>query len=198
MSKINREISFEEWVTYHFDPEAAETEWYNDYDQWWDESANFLVKELEFTTRLFENPVRALATYSDTKVGQGLWDLTSPVIHDQLRVIGDETINWDDRKRCLKATFNVYNQLFTGRCSQHLSHLAEPGANPVNSICYMWWDRDSFYPRPDEPEFAKIDGVILDVLANTLSINHDACREGRAPRIGSLGVQVLRTSSRNN
>jgi hypothetical protein len=63
------------------------------------------------------------------------------------------------------------------RCSQHLSYLDEPGANPLNASCYMWWDMMPIYGRPDEPDRAEFDDTALAVLQRLLAIPHDACRE---------------------
>ena len=76
----------------------------------------------------------------------------------------------------------LYAGLFAAACTNHLGHLdagPEPAA-PLNSSCYMWWD---LFPtwgggQPD------VDDAILGVLARTLRIESEACREGALHGLG--------------
>ena|SRR5579871_6260669 len=86
-----------------------------------------------------------------------------------------------DRLRCIDAMAVLFKDCFAARCSPHLGHLDEPGANPLNDICYMWWDilplHGLEHHYPQRPDSAAIDRRILSVMAQGLSLNSDACLE---------------------
>ena len=63
--------------------------------------------------------------------------------------------------------------IFAIRCSQHLSHLDEPGANPLNRICYMWWDL-----------FDVNDKILLGIMERRLRLDSVACRESALHGLG--------------
>jgi hypothetical protein len=66
------------------------------------------------------------------------------------------------------------------RCSANLGYLDEKdkGApNPLDSICYMWWDALPIHGATAGPDLQATANTILDVLMRILSLNSDACRE---------------------
>jgi hypothetical protein len=65
----------------------------------------------------------------------------------------------------------VYEKVFLSRCSPHLSHIDEQGADPLNLICYMWWD---ICPRTLEER----DGQFIPVMEYALGLGSIACQEG--------------------
>jgi hypothetical protein len=52
----------------------------------------------------------------------------------------DESVPWLARQRCIDSTRQLYEQCFAKHCSPYQSHLDEPGARPLNLVCYMWWE----------------------------------------------------------
>jgi hypothetical protein len=125
-------------------------------------------------TRTFEDCATVLQPFSDAQVNQGLYYLISPGAGEFVFELFEASVPWEQRKRALQAVYTLFEQCFAVRCSPHLSHRDEAGVNPLNAVCYMWWDT---WPRPDHPEAAESDGTLLDVMARTLMLDSDACRE---------------------
>jgi len=88
------------------------------------------------------------------------------------------------RLRPLRSFVPLFEQVMAPRCSPHLSYIDEPGAKPLNSACYMWWDILPIHGRPDLPERAEFDSEVLTVLQRLLAIPHDACRESALHGLG--------------
>ena len=70
-----------------------------------------------------------------------------------------------------------FEQLFAQRCSNHLSHLDEPGADPLNEVCYMWWDLFPTWGEPEMPDCTERDREVLQVMVGALSLESVACQE---------------------
>lgn len=170
------EFTLEEWAQYIFDnPE--------DDDSWEFTLQNPLDSdeiELEYLTRFLENAGTLLAPYSDKQVNNGLWYIGGP-IGAFMWILKDGELPWEMRERCFRAIYDLYAKLFAPRCSPHLGHLDEPGTNPVNLICYMWWD---ILALPlYEPPF---DLLSLEVMTRILTIDSIACQEGALHGLGHL------------
>jgi hypothetical protein len=60
----------------------------------------------------------------------------------------------------------------------------EPGANPLNLVCYMWWDIIPITGRPDDPKRKEFDQAILRVMKSTLQLDSTACRESALHGLG--------------
>jgi hypothetical protein len=58
----------------------------------------------------------------------------------------------------------LYEQSFPKRCSPHPSHVDEPGANPLNLVCYMWCELLPIYGMPDNPAHKELDETFLQVM----------------------------------
>ena len=175
-------LSFEDWVKQVFDHEVREPEWYWDKDAWeWKAPTELTVK---YFTQLFEQPLPVLANYSDEQLNQGFWYLISPGASSHLFAVTDETVPLELRLRCVKSMQKVFDQLFDGRCSDHLSHIDEKGAKPLNSICYMWWDLAPLQLEPDKPSKESISKAALEVMAATLKLGSIACQESALHGLG--------------
>lgn len=176
------DITFEKWIGYVFDHPAAKPEWYWDEDaEYWDGPAEVTVK---FLTQTFEHSGDVLLPFSDAQVNQGLWFLASPSCSDYMFAVLDETVPWPDRRQCIRSIYTLFEECFAKRCSPHLSHLDEPGANPLNSVCYMWWDIFPAYGQPDNPARAEVDSEFLNVMEKTLYLDSDACCESALHGLG--------------
>ena len=88
------------------------------------------------------------------------------------------------RLRALRSFVPLFEQVMAARCSSHLSHLDEKGANVLNSACYMWFDEllDRFHPH--RLVQAQLDVELVVTLRAILAIPHDACRESALHGIG--------------
>ena len=135
-------------------------------------------------TRLFEHAHDLLQPYSDAQLNQGLWFIASNACSNHIFALLDRDVSWTDRQRCIRSMHSLFEQCFARRCTPHLSHLDEAGANPLNASCYMWWDIIPIAPAPDDPNQRSLNREILAVMESTLQIDSMACRESALHGLG--------------
>jgi len=183
-------LPFEAWITFIFDhpvpvaPDSLDRYENNDDDSlWWDPLHQPEVT-VAYLTTLFENATRVLTPFSDAQIKEGLWFLVSSACSDHMFTLLNPDVPWPERKRCISSMYTLFERFFASRCSSHLSHLDEPGANPLNVICYMWWDILLIYGQPKDPDRAEIDAACLGVMRMTLDLGSDACRESALHGLG--------------
>lgn len=142
---------------------------------------------LEYVTRLFSDAGTILSRFDDAQVNQGLWELVgaSGELHPMLF----RGLPWEDRKRGVLSISALYESLFLPRCSPHLSHLDDSGSNPVNSICYMWWDLFPTWGQPGDAEHAARDATLLEVMDRALGLDSVACKESALHGLGHWHVR---------
>ena len=185
MGKQLKDLSFEGWLTYVFDhpvPVKNEQAWYWGIDrEWWDENA---ADSIQFMTQAFENAAMVFEPYSQARLNQGLWFLASNACSNHMFALMDESVPWPDRQRCIASIHQLFEQCFARRCSPHLSHVDEPGASPLNLVCYMWWDIIPIAGRPADPAWREFDHAILNVMESTLQLDSISCRESALHGLG--------------
>jgi hypothetical protein len=179
-------LTFEGWLSYVFDHpvDQHKLEWYWDVDRDWWSAHDHPAQTLEFLTQAFENAEVLFQPYSDAQLNQGLWFIVSNACSDHMLALMGEDVPWSAQKRCLHSFRQLFEGCFAKRCSPHLSHIDEPGANPLNSVCYMWWDLIPFYGHPEEPAWQEFDQDILQVMEATLQLDSIACRESALHGLG--------------
>lgn len=181
MAAVLTEPTFEDWVALVFDHEVTDPEWYwDDDDEAWNLPAEMLV---QYLTRLFQEPLPALDQYSDAQLNQGFWFLVG-CGSDCMHALFDARVAIADRLDCVKAIGTLFEKLIAVRCSPHLSHLDEAQANPLNGVCYMWWDIFPTWGRPGDPLQKELDHEILSLLARKLVIPAVACQESALHGLG--------------
>jgi hypothetical protein len=153
----------------------AVTELEKAFDQWlrsvFDDPSNiseFAEPEptdcVTYLTRLFEEPDTVLASYSDVQINGGLWFLANASCSNHMFPIIEPGVAWFNRQRAIRSIAVLFKRLFGPRCSAHLSHLDETGANPLNLVCYMWWDIFPTHGHPTDPARADVDAELLAVM----------------------------------
>jgi hypothetical protein len=173
MSNRLTDLSFDDWILFvfcwpeHTYPCIGGNSWQS--DEWWDAPTTIRV---EYMTRLFEQPVKWLADYSDGEIAQGLWDILGD--GNYAAALSDFKVPLADRLRCLAAFEVLFRELFAPRCTPHLEHLSESG-NPLNTVCYMWWDLLYIGPAPEER--ALVFGAIVESQTAMLHLPSMACQE---------------------
>jgi hypothetical protein len=184
MGELLKNLTFEAWVQHVFDHpvEVLKNAWYWDMDRdWWEENTAGMV---DYLTRAFENSAVVLGPYTDAQLNQGLWFLASNACSSHMFALMDESIPWQRRERCIQSFHLLYEGCFARRCSPHLSHVDEPGANPLNMVCYMWWDINPIYAKPDDPAQRRLADTVLQVMESTLYLDSIACRESALHGLG--------------
>jgi hypothetical protein len=182
MGKQLSNLEFDGWLDFVFDHPvpAIEPAWYwSDETDCWDGSPS---RTVELLTQTFLQAETALRRFSDAQLDQGFWLLISNSCSDIPFCLLDGSVEWSHRKACLEAIGDLFENCFAKRCSNHL--LNEAGANPLNAICYMWWDVIPIHGKPDEPSRLETDATILRVLERILQIESEACREGGLHGLG--------------
>jgi hypothetical protein len=191
-------VTFEEWVKWAFDhPVTAEAG-----DEWWtnlsdkDEGGGWLDRPpeqaLTFATKLFENPLAYLSSYSDAQIGEGIWFIVFRVCSKHFDGLVDSSVDFGLRTRCVRSLESVSRDLFAMRCSDDV-RLND--TNPLDQTCYMLWhlvvrDANSAEHDPDgsfrifrNPE---IDKAFLDTLARILAMPSIACQQSALHGLGHL------------
>ena len=177
------DLGFDEWVKHVFDHAVTDPEWH--FDAYADDWAGTPIVTTRYVTRLFENAEEPLRPFSDAQVNQGLWYMASNCCSSiMVDVLEDPTVPWPELRRCICSIRSLFERCFAKRCSNHLSHLGEPGANPINGVCYMWWDVFPALGANDDPSKRERDQAILDVMRDTIELPCDACRESALHGLG--------------
>lgn len=184
MGKQLENLSFEQWLTFVFDHPVTDLNnaWYWDiHRDWWDENA---ADSIRFLTQAFENAAEVFQPYSDAQLNQGLWFIASNSCSNHMFGLMDESVPWTARQRCIYSIHQLYEQCFAKRCTPHLSHIDEPGAGPLNMVCYMWWDIIPISGHSEDPARKEFDQAILQVMDSTLQLDSIACRESALHGLG--------------
>ena len=92
-----------------FDHEASEPKWYFEPEApVWIGPPDLNV---EYITRLFEDPVSVLSKYSDAQLNQGFWFLVSNGASDCMFALMEESIPTEKRLRCVKSFVSVFEKI---------------------------------------------------------------------------------------
>lgn len=184
MGKQLKDLTFEQWLAYVFDHPVDEMKnaWYWDLDaDEWNEVPEDVIR---FLTQAFENAEDVFKSFSDAQLNQGLWFIASNACSNHMLALMDENVPWSERQQCIYSFHRLYEQCFAKRCTPHLSHIDEPGAGPLNGVCYMWWDIIPIYGKPDDPMRKEFDQTILSIMDSTLQLDSIACRESALHGLG--------------
>lgn len=190
MEKALANLSFDDWVVHVFDHEVGGPPWYFDLNAAHWQGPPAIV--LDYLTRLFEDPLPSVGSYSDEQLSQGFWYVASNGASDYMFALLDEQARLEARLRCIRSFAELFQKLFAVRCSSHLSHLDEPGANPLNIACYMWWDILPIGGQPDVASRKEIDEACLEVMEEGLNLESIACRESALHGLGHWQQQYPR------
>lgn len=96
----------------------------------------------------------------------------------------DEWVRLEARLRCIRSFADLFQKLFAVRCSSHLSHLDEPGANPL--ILPVTCGGTSCRSAPNRTWLLRkeIDETCLVVMEEGLNLDSIACQESALHGIG--------------
>ena len=177
-------LTFEQWLTHVFDHTVSDSrqEWYRDPEaDWWDGPA---ADTIQFLTRAFENAAVLLQPYTDAQLNQGLWYIASNACSNHMFALLESDVPWLARQRGIRSIHELFAQCFAKHCTPHLSHIDEPGASPLNLVCYMWWDIIPIGPQPNDPDRNDLDREVLGVMESTLQLGSMACCESALHGLG--------------
>jgi hypothetical protein len=176
------EASFEEWIGFLFNRPSGDTHWcFDEQDLEWKVPQELTA---EYLAQTFEAPQMWMAKFSPQQVADGLAHTWNTSMGDLFRLLVDPTVTWQLQKRVIEALIPLYQHCFSKLCHPGLSHLNECGDNPLNGVCYMFWDVCLLSPQPEDRANRDRDNACLRVMEQTLRIDHDACRESALHGLG--------------
>lgn len=215
--RLDPRISYESWLAWVFDHPATRT-WFWQGDEFPEGNTNWpygwdcddapaeASKLLAHMTRLFSAPREPISDYSLAQVSQG-YEFLGGACWGCACTLTDLRLPEPDRVACVRAMETLYRELFAGHCAPALSHVRY-SENPLNGVCYMWWDmlpwgdyEDLGRPTEDDAELGAFDwrvvpeklvrfrllhAAMLDALREILRIDHRACRDGALHGLGHL------------
>ena len=120
-------------------------------------------------------------------MNQGLWFLSSNACSVHTDAFIDHAAPLERRLVGVEAVYALYRDLFVTRCSPELLHgrrTGKPAGNPLNSVCFMFWDIGSLLAADEAP----MQAAILDVLQRIAKLGHVACIEGAVHGLGHAAL----------
>jgi hypothetical protein len=183
-------MNFDDWINEIFNHPTGESPWYYDsntdnYDLW---NLEFHYPEMtiQYLTKLFEEIAVLPRQFSDAQIAAGLYYIISPGFSGILCDVFDlsNPADMPSRLRCIEAIYTVYEQLFAVRCSPELflSQKIKLSRNPLDLICFMWWDMCCYPRSPTDKDFTandeRLHEAIFMVMNKTLTLESEACQEG--------------------
>lgn len=136
-----------------------------------------------YLTRLPSDPIGTLEGLSEEEIGVGLWSVLDSGRPGTALAVNDATRSLDARIACVHQIRTLYEELFVPRCAERLGHLSEQRGR-LEMICYMFWDVAVFGGPPGEREGDLFEDSVLDVLGDTLYLEHAACQESAVHGLG--------------
>lgn len=138
--------------------------------------------------RLFEAPSFLAERYTGQQLRDGFYYIAR-VDSYYLAAARQPHVPIDLQLRWVAAIGDLYEKLFAAVCSEHLSHLDERPAHPLNAPVYMFWDLDVIEGAaifPDEQKSHHLIEPIFRVLERALSLPSIACQESALHGLGHL------------
>lgn len=174
------EVTFERWIEYLFNREQSSVPWYYDEDE-----PIFLPARqfIRFGTELFTDAGKLLSGFTDAQVQDGLYRIVSNNFSDEIFALRDEAVPIDERRGFVSSVYWLNRDCFAVRCTPTLAHLDEPGASPLNEICYMWWDI-SIICGEREPALEPLNEACFEVMEKCLELANVAVQEGALHGLG--------------
>ncbi len=137
--------------------------------------------------RLFEAPALLLTDFSDQQIASGLKYLIDSGCGGDIRLVSHVAVAQADRLELAARIDRVYSQIFAARCDPRLGHLSEQTGQPLNMLCYMWWDAIVFDTTGDARLDREFFEALIEAMGRTLAIPHPACQEGALHGLGHWG-----------
>ena len=176
------DVSFDQWLDETFG-RAVSGEWFPQFvpfDDWPDPVADHVL--VGHLTRLFEHSDEALRYFSDRQIAAGLWELGPGDAH----CVYNPEIDIEARERLVGSVATFFRDFFDPRCLPKLSHLDRQQTEPLNAICYMWWEVITWGWAGDDPAAERLRAKDLDVMEAVLRLPNPACRESALHGLGHM------------
>jgi hypothetical protein len=181
---------YDTWLKHVFDRPVRDPAWYFDIDEPDFKADAQTITEL--VTRTMLRSGTDLLRYSDSQVNQGLSYIFNNACSDIVFAILDGNVPFEQKMGAIRSIKMLYKNCFTPRCAPVLGHIDEPGANPLNAICYMLWDVTplTYWEKRERKEDAY--AAIFDVLKFALTSTNPACVESALHGLGHMHYKMPR------
>lgn len=179
---VHSEVNYETWLDWTFGRAVTDgfyPQFVDDNDEP-DPMPDILA--VEYLTRLFENSEEALRYYSNRQIACGLWGLGPGDAHCAY----NRTIPFERRERLIGSVATFFRDFFDPRCLTKLSHLDQVQTEPLNGICYMWWEVITWGWTKDDPDAERLSAKDLDVMETVLKLPNLACKESALHGLGHM------------
>jgi hypothetical protein len=176
------EATFEEWLEHVFTHDANERDWICSHDiPIWEVDKQVTLGYVE---RTFRESGGLLQSRSTGQIANGL-NYIHNVCHSHVsHLFADTTLPIKLRHSTVAAISHLYLNCFAKKCSRCLSHLDEGPDNPLNHVCYMWWDVFILSGESDTADQRRLNTACLKVMEDALQIDHVACQESALHGLG--------------
>ncbi len=180
-SKEIIEASFEEWIDFVFSKDVTERDWISgdDFPNW----SVTATTTLDFIEKTFRESASVLANFSNSQLSNGLNFIHNASHSDTVHLFQSGNLPLERRISCLQSIWFLYSDCFAKRCDNVLSNWNEVD-NPLNGVCYMWWDIFVLYGNGDSAEEKLLSSECLSVMKSALEIDHVACQESALHGLG--------------
>ncbi|MFQ5567905.1 MAG: hypothetical protein ACE5EU_16255 [Paracoccaceae bacterium] len=128
-----------------------------------------------------------MTDYSDQQIASGLKYLIDNACGGDVRLVSHIAVPQSDRLELAARIDRVYTQIFAARCAPTLGHLSEEADQPLNMLCYMWWDSIVLDTTGDARLDREFHAALIEAMGRTLAIPHPACQEGALHGLGHWG-----------
>lgn len=175
---------YQEWLQHVFDRPLTPSGWYFDV-----EDVEFKAEHADIAllvAHTMENCGRDLEGYSLSQLSFGLSYIFSNSCSDVVFSLMDDTVPLSLRLRVIASIKILYRDCFASKCAPVLAHVNEPGANPLNGVCYMLWDVSPLAWWENRPHRSVFYGALADVLEEALGSSNPACVESALHGLGHM------------
>ncbi len=176
MSVRLSELSFEQFVDFIFDHPVTEPAWYQtDERDFSFGSGSVTVKNL---IALFREPEFLFQRYATEQIEQGFWFISEWLCLVRFRgLLWEKRIPLELRVELVESMFDLFNRFFS--------------VNPLENICFMWWDIIAYgyymeNGKPEDEDGAKIQQAMFKTLRRILELDSEECQKSALHGLGHL------------
>ncbi|MHA1530333.1 MAG: hypothetical protein ACTSVG_15030 [Alphaproteobacteria bacterium] len=137
--------------------------------------------------RLLKAPALLMTDYSDQQIASGLKYLIDNACGGDIRLVSRVSVPQSDRLELAARIDRVHSQIFAARCAPALGSLSEGAEQPLNMLCYMWWDTIVFDTTGEARLDREFFAALIEAMGRTLAIPHPACQEAALHGLGHWG-----------
>ena len=186
------DLGFDDFVRLVFDHEDPEWMW-GEHEVWKleDDPANVV----DCLSRVFEDTGVVYPRFTSEQVAVGVNYLINPSMSNMAFCLLDASVSLADRLRSLRSIEPLYAKFFAKVLPNEFTNGSSKSR--ASNVCYMFWDVIPFHGRTTNPytkddsdvvarwdEHLQTERTCIDVLEETLAIEHLACQEGALHGLG--------------